>query len=540
MEVTGSIIAKFSQSWRAPRSPWGWIAAIGLYGLLALLPPLRPAPQWGDDYAGYLLQARGVVEGIPISELGYVAHPDAVEVGPQAYPMGYPLLLSPVVALVGVESEALTWWAILLTSVAGLALFAWLRRLLGADAPALLISVITSTSPVIWIAMRHIVETDVPFLALLALGWALISNPTPKTEGWQTSLVVGLYFGLLCSFRSVGVLFFAGYGLASCWAAREQLAERNLTTWLRNGRAWAITLLAWLGPQVVVHYIWPTGSAGSYYTIFKLFRHDTLPTNLGFYLADLGHYVWREPLFTGAHMVLGASLVAATVWAVRKWPDLSPRWIALGIMLYGAMILFWPPQQPDRFVLPVAVWLLSVTSVGLVRWQSARPFRAGLLLILFGTLPWCQIALKKIFKQAQVEASHIHPPPAGSVDADSTIQNNPTRQVTDVPLSPHMRECWQWIARNLPDSAVIEFAKPRAAALYTHKSWFAITDTASEASIVRQLAALRATHVLIHPELSSWALQQHLSQEQKSGRASLIWTNGRNKLYVVANHKPSD
>ncbi|HEV2672560.1 MAG TPA: hypothetical protein VGU74_15810, partial [Gemmatimonadales bacterium] len=61
------------------------------------LATIRAGHGWGDDFAQYILHARNIAAGVPYTQTGYIYNPDNPEVGPRAYPPGFPVLLVPVV-----------------------------------------------------------------------------------------------------------------------------------------------------------------------------------------------------------------------------------------------------------------------------------------------------------------------------------------------------------------------------------------------------------------------------------------------------------
>ena len=87
---------------RAHAPPYD-LASISLAAGLALLVfglwfvGWTPTYFWGDDWAGYLMQARALVDGSVDQELALntaAMHGSDVQIGPNAYPWGYPALLA--------------------------------------------------------------------------------------------------------------------------------------------------------------------------------------------------------------------------------------------------------------------------------------------------------------------------------------------------------------------------------------------------------------------------------------------------------------
>src|SRR5688572_382352 len=61
---------------------------------------------WGDDWAMYVQQARLIAEGRPLSETRYIWYPEAAHIAPPAYPVVFPLLLTPVFVRYGLNINA--------------------------------------------------------------------------------------------------------------------------------------------------------------------------------------------------------------------------------------------------------------------------------------------------------------------------------------------------------------------------------------------------------------------------------------------------
>ena len=57
---------------------------------------VKDSHDWGDDFAGYIHQAKNIVEGNSQFQTGYIINVEGPVLGPPTYPIGFPLLLSPV------------------------------------------------------------------------------------------------------------------------------------------------------------------------------------------------------------------------------------------------------------------------------------------------------------------------------------------------------------------------------------------------------------------------------------------------------------
>src|SRR5689334_15420775 len=79
---------------------WLLVAATALH-----VPLLRSDISWPlDDTHQYLNHARNLALGRPYADTGYIYSPLAAEVGPEAYPVAFPLVLAPIYKAAGLDS----------------------------------------------------------------------------------------------------------------------------------------------------------------------------------------------------------------------------------------------------------------------------------------------------------------------------------------------------------------------------------------------------------------------------------------------------
>ena len=79
--------------------------------LLILVPLLflsiPNAHDWGDDFAQYLMQGRNLVEGRAQTDNGLIFDSGSGQFAVQAYPVGFPLLIAPIIATYGLQIKPL-------------------------------------------------------------------------------------------------------------------------------------------------------------------------------------------------------------------------------------------------------------------------------------------------------------------------------------------------------------------------------------------------------------------------------------------------
>src|SRR4026208_114163 len=66
--------------------------------------------EWGDDFAAYIMQAKSILNGDMQNSVGHngiTIRRSSAQIGPVAYPWGYPMILAPVYAAKGISPLAL-------------------------------------------------------------------------------------------------------------------------------------------------------------------------------------------------------------------------------------------------------------------------------------------------------------------------------------------------------------------------------------------------------------------------------------------------
>src|SRR5262245_24135039 len=87
-----------------------FLAIIVLISLALASVSLTRGHEWGDDFASYIMQAQSILNGTTgqfIKQNSFTILKSSFQIGPIAYPWGYPLILTPVLILKGVHPLAL-------------------------------------------------------------------------------------------------------------------------------------------------------------------------------------------------------------------------------------------------------------------------------------------------------------------------------------------------------------------------------------------------------------------------------------------------
>jgi 4-amino-4-deoxy-L-arabinose transferase-like glycosyltransferase len=142
--------------------PWPVILAATFIFFPLIFIGTHTSHDWGDDFAQYIHQAANIVNGIPQSETGFVYSQENF-IGPQTYPAGFPLILSPVYALTGNKVGAFITVVSLLYIVLGLLMIIFYRNYFS-RITALVLAIIFVYNPAMVMFKREVMS-DIPFTA---------------------------------------------------------------------------------------------------------------------------------------------------------------------------------------------------------------------------------------------------------------------------------------------------------------------------------------------------------------------------------------
>jgi 4-amino-4-deoxy-L-arabinose transferase-like glycosyltransferase len=380
-------------------APWDRKATIVLFALvlacaaslLGLVHPWYEATRETADGSIYLVCARSLLAGEGYSVLG---QPFTVR------PPGFSLLLAPVLALRGLDFQALNLLVASFGVLAAACLFVLARPSLG-DAGAAALALVLWLNP----GFRHLsnqVMSDVPGLAL-ALACLVLRGWAARRPSLRRDLALGVAIALAAYVRTAAVLIVPAEIVVRLLARRDG----DGITFSRFVRSRVLALVAvpllllapWSVRNAVNHPPWPAEQTllASYSTgMWHVDGGDPsspsvglgevlarVPEQLPRILAHLGGRLDPQAAGDGS-MVLGASLAIALLLAAYRGRS-APAVFAL--LLLGTLAVYFAVD--GRLALPVfALGLLAAAEVVSRLLQratgprAARGIVAGLLLLL--------------------------------------------------------------------------------------------------------------------------------------------------------------
>ncbi len=315
------------------------LVLILLLSALLSISSLTHGQVWGDDFAGYILQAQSLLHGSPqdfIQHNTFTIQNSSYPPGPVAYPWGYPAMLAPLLALFGLKLLPLKLLNTLVYLFFLYALFLLGRTRLPAGW-ALALTAIFAFNPALLFAHDQIIS-DLPFLFLSTLAVLFIESRTWTSP--RGALLTGIVIFLASSVRTNGVLLLIPLLVSQAL----DLRARSL-----SGR-WLTLALPWLAfaALLVLQFILLPSGQDSYLSHLSMLNGQVLLSNLGYYFRLQAEFVKGIPLGVFFLVLMGALLLYDLLVALRR---------NLAILSYIAatlvLLILWPENQGLRFIFPL-------------------------------------------------------------------------------------------------------------------------------------------------------------------------------------------
>jgi hypothetical protein len=342
---------------------------------------------WGDDWALYVRQAEGLVDGdvdrVIADNRFTVEQTPGEPFSPPLYPWGLPLLLAPVVWAFGTDLDTL-----MVVEVGSYAVFlvAWyvlarprMGRWLGLIGVAVL-----ALSPQ-YLRWSELIQSELPFLAAAFVSLAVLDRRRVRdslvTAGaplWPI-LAAGAVSASAFTVRREGLAIVAAIGAMQLAALVDWWRERPPSPpWARLAGRLAAPHLAWLGVVAFLQVVLPSTLVPSYSRTSLLNTLRFLPDHLGHIVESLGlkDVPNETPTVLGSAVagwvVVAIFVVTAAVGLVLAVTDHRRRDAGLVGFVLVVFAIGGSFRYPgSRYMAAVGPALLLMAIVG-ARWLLAR------------------------------------------------------------------------------------------------------------------------------------------------------------------------
>ncbi len=403
---------------------------------------IKDHTDWGDDYAMYLLQAENLLQGKPQSENGYLYQDYAKGLGPKAYPPGFPIMLSILMALKGFDVA----FFLSAVSVMSALWFVFSFFLFRRELPPFWIGIL-----LLWVfygryflLFKSELLSEIPYAAVsFAALYGMSRYPAETFSPFKLSVLLCFVLTAIL-FRSSGWLL-----LPVLWIyfLRSSGSGRNKFMHLASTGLIPFAYFA-LGKMLGM----PSG--GAYTDQATFVSYETLWRNFSLYAKTLSSPFIPHEIAGGVLSVLSAAvLVVACIYRLLKSPAPFDYYFAG----YLILLLVWP-HYTLRFVIPVLplVVFYFFFSIRLILKRVDHLFISGV--VISAGVFWFFIQAPKAYSEA-VTASHT---------------------ISDGPFDASAREVFSFIRDYTAESDGVAFVKPRVSAFFAKRRSLILSSAFSE------------------------------------------------------------
>jgi hypothetical protein len=411
---------------------------------------------WGDDFAAYIGQAQSILRGEMdrfVTRNSFTVNQSSREeghqMGPAAYPWGFPLLLVPIYALTGLSPLALKLPALLTYLCFLLVFFLLTKRRLTLTESLLAVSLF-AFNPELLRSLDDIIS-DIPFLffSTLAILLAdLYTHETNSKRGQILAALTGASIFVAFFVRTQGLillgslLLLQGIRFLRQRDGRRQFFTDTLVIAVVFGGLWGASKMIFPGEQT------------SYLALYEDFRMETLTGNIVAYSKLFGEFFATLP---GQALFFAIFMALFFIGLVAHFK--TDLLFVLYIALYLVVLWSWPEWQGYRFLFPMlpffvyfAIQGISVTLAKMDENQKSRAQKGAYAYLLL-------IAALFAYNSGWIAY--------GNLRANREING---------PFDPLSMETYEFIKTETPPESVIVFFKPRAMRLMTDRDALALTE----------------------------------------------------------------
>lgn len=404
---------------------------------------LTRGQDWGDDWASYVMQAQSILNGDMdefIERNSFTIFESSYQIGPVAYPWGYPLALIPSLMFKGVHALTLKLPGFIFFAGFLACFYLLIENRLTRTESLLLVSLF-AFNPV-YVGFLDYILSDIPFLFSVFLALLMVAK-LDRTQGkWMYVFLGGAIF-FAFFIRTTGVILLAGFLVYQALLFyREQNRRKSIA---KNSMMVVATfILLWL----VSSAIFPNGQ-GAYFRQLAGFTAETFTKNVHDYFLLFVQFFTASPTLAWTYLyyaLVAFFLVGA--WTRRH----ADQMLIIFFAFYFAVMVIWPEWQGIRFIFPLIPIFIYFAFQGMLASVRILPERY----ISFGKdinfLLWLALVGIFLFQTG--------------VWAYSNLKGN--RQING-PFEALSTEMYDYVKANTPPDSVIVFFKPRALRLFTDR-----------------------------------------------------------------------
>ncbi len=409
--------------------PTHWLVGIVLLSAFLISKVLQDGHHWGGDFSLYIQQTEQIAKGQALNDLydwNKVSMQNSSEVmGPYLYPNGFPLLLSTVYMLFGIDFIAMKVFCSLFFLMALPLIYILFRPYFDSNVLPLLLAAFVAFN-FYFIVFSNSIMSDFPFFfcCLATFNWMASKN------NLKNQLLLGVLFFYSYFIRDVGIFLVPTYAIYQ-WIHWKKYNTSILLTALPYG----IFILLFVTSKTFL----PNGGANHMDMLLSGLQWEGIYANAVYYATLFSKILFFQQPWP---------LVGAVVFLLGAIGLLSNKKKHLPFAAFLCMnlltLLVWPSRQGARFLFPIIPFLMFFTFQGmllLTQTIKVRKYYLNMVVVVLVVVfsGHSYFSLKPIFKRNSNQA-----------------------------YTKDMVEIYQYISNHIPDESIVGFKKPRVLWLFSN------------------------------------------------------------------------
>lgn len=432
-------------------------------GLLAFF-SLQEGHDWGGDFALYLRQAQSLLDGTTEELLAFNAFsmnnsslgpPSNPQIGPHLYPWGFPLLLSPVVAIAGFNIMLTKLYIIMFFLLSLLACYYLFIPHLGRGYSLMLVALL-AFNPFL-LDFSNIIISDIPFLFFCLLSLIFVEKALGYRSYFFNKAVTYVLTGFLILFafliRTNGIVLLGVLGIGHLMRWYQPLRTQFRNTLQKEWKE-LLPYISFAG-FMILFKLWLPGGDGSHLEFLKQITPGKLAWNILYYL-EIPVEFYSGLVFPMLWYGMSMPFLVLGIWHGRKrMPD-----VLYLVFCAASMVIFilWPPVQGLRFIFPLLPFYIYFIFKGLQYLKKSFSNYEGKKITDFIVLYSALLGVLFIYTSSSV-----------------ALKNFPERQMIEGPYTPASQEVFAFVEKETEPRDIIVFFKPRVLSFMAKRQSLRIT-----------------------------------------------------------------
>jgi len=456
-----------------------------LYFLLCMLPlfflNINSTHNWGDDFAQYIHQAQYFAKDNAYHQWHYESNPLDCEYAPPSYPNGFPLLMSPIIAIWGFSVKPILLMITTLLLAWLWVIFKFLQRHTNTTI-ALCITLLCAYHHYI-VDFKQYILSDIPCALFCSI---YLYQRTKEQTSKQSIVLASVALGMAFIIRSQAILFLGAEGL---FFISQWLKQKRTFAFVPALKNMGCVIIACLLFYFLSNFVGPRNTHSSlefYKQLYTQTQHSwsyIVLNNIKYLGTLLPSFFsgWAfDPHLQIAYNIIGTALLGVSlVGFYKSWRATVLDWGFICILL---LLLITPVHQGLRYLfpmwLPLLYYLVKGVHISFLNKKTAIVTCVFFLAMQYDTI-------------------------------EGATHNN------DMGWSPYAKndqQALEFIKTTVPNSSLILFSKPRALSLYSGKRTSLLAEQSTLIANYTYFKTYHSYFILVRKELTSSYYTSYIHQ----------------------------